>query len=176
MELSGSKTEQNLKMAFAGESQARNKYTFFSSIAKKEGYVGIAEVFESSAENEKEHAKLWFKYLNGGGLSSTRSNLQEAISGENSEWTAMYKEFAQVAEDEGFTEIAKKFRLAGQVERVHEGQFAGCLNSLAEGNVFKKSEETIWVCKNCGYVHYGKSAPEKCPLCEHDQGFFVIKN
>ena len=175
MDLKGSRTEQNLRKAFAGESQARNKYTFFASIAKKEGYIYVADVFEKFAENEKEHAKLWFKYLNSDSDTGTKKNLRDAIRGENFEWTSMYKEFAEVAEEEGFTEIAQKFKLAGQVEKVHEGQFEKCVKLLNEGSIFKRADEAIWICKNCGYIHRGKVAPEKCPLCEHPQGYFVIK-
>ncbi|MFI3164041.1 MAG: rubrerythrin family protein [Bacillota bacterium] len=172
MEFKGSKTEKNLQSAFAGESQARNKYTYFASKAKKEGYVQIAEYFEQTANNEKEHAKLWFKEL--GGIGSTMENLAAAAAGENFEWTDMYATFASEAEAEGFAEIAKKFRLIGAVEKAHEERYLALLENLKNNEVFKKSEETVWECKNCGHFHVGNEAPDLCPACAHPQGYFEV--
>ncbi len=172
MELKGSKTEQNLLSAFAGESQARNKYTYFASKAKKEGYVQIAEYFEQTANNEKEHAKMWFKEL--GGIGSTAENLEAAAAGENFEWTDMYETFACQAEAEGFHEIAKKFRLIGAVEKAHEERYLALLANIKNNAVFEKCEETVWECKNCGHLHVGKDAPAVCPACAHPQGYFEM--
>jgi rubrerythrin len=175
MELKGSKTEANLLAAFAGESQARNKYTFYASKAKKEGYEQIAAIFEETANNEKEHAKLWFKYLHGGEVGPTAQNLVDAASGEHYEWTEMYKGFAEVAQQEGFTEIATTMRLIATVEKTHEDRYKKLIQNLEEDIVFKAGEEVVWVCRNCGYIHIGKTAPEQCPACKHPQSYFERK-
>jgi rubrerythrin len=172
MELKGSKTEKNLLAAFAGESQARTKYTFYSSQAKKEGYEQIAGIFEETANNEKEHAKLWFKYLNGGGIKSTPDNLLDAAAGEHYEWTEMYKNFADTAEEEGFKEIAATMRLVAGIEKTHEERYAKLTANLKDNLVFQCAEETVWVCRNCGYVYVGKTAPKVCPACKHPQAYF----
>ena len=176
MELKDSKTYQNLMTAFAGESQARNKYTYFASAAKKEGYEQIAAIFEETANNEKEHAKMWFKLLNDGAIPSTKDNLKSAAEGENYEWTDMYDSFAKEAEEEGFTEIANKFRLVAAIEKSHEERYLKLLNNIAEDRVFDKEGTTVWVCRNCGYVHVGKTAPKVCPVCNHPQAYFEIKS
>lgn len=173
MELKGSKTEKNLELAFAGESQARNKYTYFASVAKKEGYEQIAEIFTETANNEKEHAKIWFKLL--GGISNTKNNLLSAAEGENYEWTDMYKEFEKVALEEGFVEIANKFKAVGQIEKQHEERFLKLLNNVEMKKVFEKTEEVMWECMNCGHLVIGKKAPNICPVCNHPQGFFEIR-
>ena len=175
MELKGSKTEQNLMTAFAGESQARNKYTFAASRAKKEGYEQIAAIFEETANNEKEHAKMWFKELNNGNIPSTEENLIAAIEGENYEWTNMYEEFAKVAREEGFDSIAYKFEAVGKIEKEHEERFRKLLSNLKEDLVFKDGEETIWICRNCGHIHVGKYAPDVCPVCNHPKAYFERK-
>lgn len=175
MELKGSRTEANLLTAFSGESQARNKYTFYASKAKKEGYEQIAAIFEETANNEKEHAKIWFKYLHDGGIASTVENLADAAAGENYEWTEMYKEFAEVAREEGFKEIATVMDLIASVEKSHEERYRKLLSNLKEDIVFKCDEETVWVCRNCGYIHIGKSAPQVCPACKHPQAYFERK-
>ena len=175
MELKGSKTEQNLMTAFAGESQARNKYTYFASKAKKDGYEQIAAIFEESANNEKEHAKMWFKELNGGEIPSTEDNLQAAADGENYEWTEMYEEFARVAEEEGFLAIAKKFRGVAAIEKHHEERFLKLVDNINNNLVFKKDEEVVWICRNCGHVYYGKEAPAVCPICNHKQSYMEMK-
>ena len=175
MELKGSKTEQNLMTAFAGESQARNKYTYFASRAKKEGYEQIAAIFEETANNEKEHAKMWFKELNNGNIPSTEENLIAAAEGENYEWTNMYEEFARVAREEGFNSIAYKFEAVGKIEKEHEERFKKLLSNLKEDLVFKDGEETIWICRNCGHIHVGKNAPEVCPVCNHPKAYFERK-
>ncbi len=172
MEFKGSRTEANLMAAFAGESQARNKYTFYASKAKKEGYEQIASIFEETANNEKEHAKLWFKYLKGGAIGATTENLKDAAAGENYEWTEMYKEFAEVAEQEGFTEIANTMHLIAEVEKSHEDRYRKLIQNLEKNIVFKADEETIWVCRNCGYIYIGKEAPGVCPACKHPQSYF----
>ena len=172
MELKGSKTEANLWEAFAGESKARNKYTFYASQAKKEGYEQIAGIFEETANNEKEHAKLWFKYLSGGGIQPTAENLKDAAAGEHYEWTSMYKSMAETAEAEGFTEIAATMRLIAGIEKTHEERYAKLTANLEENLVFQCGEETVWVCRNCGYVYVGKSAPKVCPACKHPQAYF----
>lgn len=174
MDLKGTKTEANLKAAFAGESQARNKYTFFASKAKKEGYEQIASIFEETANNEKEHAKMWFKLLNGGDIKSTTDNLEDAASGENYEWTDMYENFAKVADEEGFTEIAAKFRGIAEVEKHHEERYRKLIDNLGNGEVFKKGSITVWKCRNCGHIHVGTEAPEVCPVCNHPQAFFEV--
>lgn len=175
MELKGSRTEANLQAAFAGESQARNKYTYYASKAKKEGFNQIAQIFEETANNEKEHAKIWFKELHGGAVPDTAENLVDAAAGENYEWTEMYAEFAAVAREEGFTRIAALFEMVGAIEKEHEERYRKLLASLQEGKVFKADGITVWVCQNCGHVHVGESAPEICPVCAHPQGYFVRK-
>ena len=175
MELKGSKTEQNLLTAFAGESQARNKYTYFASKAKKDGYEQIAAIFEETANNEKEHAKMWFKELNGGSIPSTIENLKAAADGENYEWTNMYEEFAKTAEEEGFKELAIKFRQVGQIEKHHEERYRKLLKNIEDEVVFSKDDEKIWICRNCGHVVIGKKAPGICPVCSHPQSYFEIK-
>ena len=173
MELKGSKTEANLWIAFAGESQARNKYTYFASKAKKEGYEQIAAIFEETAGNEKEHAKMWFKEL--GGIGTTAENLKAAAAGENEEWTCMYKEMAETAREEGFTRIAALFEMVAKIEKEHEERYLKLLGNLENDLVFSAGEETIWVCRNCGHVHVGKNAPKMCPVCAHPQAYFERK-
>ena len=173
MELKGSKTEKNLLTAFAGESQARNKYTYFASVAKKEGYEQIAAIFEATANNEKEHAKIWFKAL--GELGDTAKNLAAAAEGENYEWTDMYAQFAKDAEEEGFTKLAAQFRMVGEIEKHHEERYRALLNNIEMQKVFEKSEETIWECRNCGHLVIGKKAPGVCPVCGHPQSFFEVR-
>lgn len=170
---SGTKTEKNLMSAFSGESQARNKYTYFASVAKKEGYEQIAAIFLETADNEKEHAKLWYKAL--GGLSGTTDNLLHAADGENFEWTNMYERFAKEAEEEGFLEIAAQFRGVGAIEKEHEKRYRALLNNVEMQKVFEKSEESIWVCRNCGHLVIGKKAPGICPVCKHPQSYFEVK-
>ena len=176
MELKGSKTEQNLMAAFAGESQARNKYTYFASKAKKDGYEQIAEIFEESANNEKEHAKLWFKLLHNGAVPSTVENLKDAANGENFEWTDMYAGFAKTAREEGFEHIAFLFEEVAKIEKEHEARFLKLLKNIEEGVVFSREGDRIWKCRNCGHIVIGKSAPEVCPVCAHPQSYFEIKN
>ena len=173
MELKGSKTEKNLLAAFAGESQARNKYTYFASVAKKEGYEQIAAIFLQTAENEKEHAKLWFKEL--GELGTTAENLKAAAEGENYEWTDMYAKMAEEAEEEGFKAIAAKFRAVAKVEKAHEERYLALLHNVEMQNVFEKSEEVIWECRNCGHLVIGKKAPQVCPVCAHPQAYFEVR-
>ena len=173
MELKGSKTEKNLYAAFAGESQARNKYTYFASVAKKEGYEQIAAIFEATANNEKEHAKMWFKAL--GALGNTAENLKSAAEGENYEWTEMYAEFAKDAEEEGFTTLAAQFRLVAQIEKSHEERYLALLNNVEMQKVFEKSEEIMWECRNCGHLVIGKKAPEVCPVCAHPKAYFEMR-
>ena len=173
MELKGSKTEKNLMEAFAGESQARNKYTYFASVAKKEGYEQIAALFLETAENEKEHAKIHFKYLNG--ISDTKANLAAAAAGENYEWTDMYDRMAKEADEEGFTEIAAKFRGIGAIEKEHEAWFRRLLENVENGEVFKRGSITIWKCRNCGHIVVGTEAPKVCPVCNHAQSYFEVK-
>ena len=175
MELKGSKTEQNLMTAFAGESQARNKYTYFASKAKKEGYEQIAAIFQETADNEKEHAKMWFKLLNGGAIGSTEENLKAAAAGENYEWTDMYAEFAKTAKEEGFARIAYLFEEVGKIEKEHEERYLKLLENVKEGKVFEAGEVKIWKCRNCGHIVVGTSAPEVCPVCNHPKAFFEIK-
>ena len=175
MELKGSKTEQNLLAAFAGESQARNKYTYFASKAIKDGYEQIAAIFEETANNEKEHAKMWFKELNGGEIPTTTENLKAAADGENYEWTDMYDTFAKEAEEEGFTQIAAKFRMVAAIEKHHEERYRKVLKNIEDEVVFSKDEDKIWVCRNCGHIVIGKKAPEVCPVCAHPKSFFEIK-
>ena len=168
----GTKTEMNLQAAFAGESQARNKYTYFASVAKKEGYEQMAELFLKTADNEKEHAKLWFKELNE--LGNTSENLKAAADGENYEWTDMYEGFAKTAEEEGFVELAKKFRLVAEIERHHEERYRALLKNLETKSVFEKSEVKVWECRNCGHIVVGTKAPEVCPVCDHPQSYFEV--
>ena len=173
MELKGSKTEKNLMTAFAGESQARNKYTYFASAAKKEGYEQIAAIFLATAENEKEHAKMWFKAL--GELGGTAQNLAAAAAGENYEWTDMYAQFAREAEEEGFADLAAKFRGVGAIEKSHEERYRALLKNIEMQQVFAKSEEKMWECRNCGHLVMGKEAPEVCPVCAHPQSYFEVR-
>ena len=173
MELKGSKTEKNLMTAFAGESEARNKYTYFASVAKKEGYEQISAIFLKTAENEKEHAKMWFKAL--GGLSDTAKNLAAAAAGENYEWTDMYATFAKEAEEEGFTKLAAQFRMVGEIEKHHEERYRALLSNVEIQKVFEKSEQTMWECRNCGHLVMGKKAPEVCPVCAHPQSYFEVR-
>ena len=175
MELRGSKTYDNLMAAFAGESQARNKYTYFASKAKKDGYEQIAAIFEETANQEKEHAKMWFKELNGGEVPSTIDNLKAAADGENYEWTDMYEEFAKVAEEEGFKDIARKFRGVAAIEKHHEERYRKLLKNIDDEVVFSKDEDVIWICRNCGHVVIGKKAPAVCPVCNHPQSYFEVK-
>ena len=170
MELKGSKTEMNLWKAFAGESQARNKYTYFASTAKKEGYEQISAIFEETAGNEKEHAKLWFKEL--GGIGTTAENLKAAAAGENEEWTQMYREMAETARQEGFTRLAVLFEGVAKVEKEHEERYLKLLGNVNDNLVFKAGEETVWVCRNCGHAHVGPEAPKVCPVCAHPQAYF----
>ena len=175
MELKGSKTEQNLMTAFAGESQARNKYTYFASKAKKEGYEQIAAIFQETADNEKEHAKLWFKLLNGGDIPSTAENLKAAAEGENYEWTDMYDKMAKEAKEEGFDRIAYLFEAVGKIEKEHEERYLKLLSNVEEGKVFDCGEVKVWKCRNCGHLHVGEKAPEVCPVCSDEKDFFEIK-
>lgn len=173
MELKGSKTEKNLLSAFAGESQARNKYTYFSSAAKKEGYEQIAEIFQLTADNEKEHAKIWYKLLNG--IGDTAENLKAAAGGENYEWTEMYKNFAAEAESEGFSDIARLFNMVAQIEKHHEERYLELLKNIEENKTFKKDEKKTWICRNCGFIYVGEKAPEKCPVCSHPKAYFELE-
>ena len=176
MELKGSRTEQNLMTAFAGESQARNKYTYYASKAKKDGYEGIAAIFEETAGNEKEHAKLWFKALHDGEVPDTLTNLKDAASGENYEHTTMYKEFAEVAEEEGFKDIARLFKQVGEIEKHHEERYLKLVENVENNLVFEKGEEKIWICRNCGHVYKGKKALKVCPVCNHPESYMEVKN
>ena len=175
MELKGTKTEQNLWEAFAGESQARNKYTYYASAARKEGYVQIAKFFEETAGNEKEHAKIWFKLLHDGAVPGTAENLKDAAAGERYEWTEMYAEFAKVAREEGFTRIAYLFEAVGKIEKEHEARYLALLKNVEEGLVFSRDGDMIWQCSNCGHIVIGKKAPEICPVCAHPQSYFMVK-
>ena len=174
-DLKGTKTEKNLLEAFAGESQARNKYSYYASQAKKDGYVQIAALFEETAGNEKEHAKTWFKYLHGGKIADTMTNLADAAAGENYEWTDMYDRMAKEAEEEGFDEIAAKFRMVGAIEKEHEARYLKLLQNIKDGIVFSREGDCIWQCSNCGHLVIGKKAPEICPVCNHAQSYFQIK-
>ena len=169
---SGTQTEKNLEAAFAGESQARNKYTYFASVAKKQGFEQIADLFLKTADNEKEHAKMWFKELNG--IGDTAENLLAAAEGENYEWTDMYEDFAKTAEEEGFTELAHKFRLVAAIEKHHEERYRALLRNVETTEVFKRSEIKVWECRNCGHIVEGKEAPEVCPVCNHAQSYFEL--
>ena len=171
----GTKTEENLKKAFAGESEARNKYTFFASQAKKDGYEQIASIFLETADNEKEHAKMWYKELHGGSVEPTEVNLEAAAQGENYEWTDMYKGFAETAREEGFEELAKKFEEVAEIEKHHEERYRKLLANVKEKKVFSRDGDAIWVCRNCGHIVIGKNAPEVCPVCNHPQAYFEIK-
>jgi len=173
MELKGTKTEQNLRDAFAGETQARSKYDYFASVAKKEGYEQIAAIFQATANNEKEHAKLWFKALQG--IGTTTENLAAAAAGENYEWTDMYDRFAKEADEEGFHQLAEQFRGVAAIERAHEERYRALLNNIDMQKVFEKSEETMWECRNCGHLVMGKKAPEVCPVCNHPQSYFEVR-
>ena len=173
VELKGTKTEANLKAAFAGESQARNKYTYFASKAKKDGYEQIAAIFEETANNEKEHAKMWFKEL--AGIGDTKENLAAAAEGENYEWTDMYEGFAKTAEEEGFPELAAKFRAVGEIEKHHEERYRALLANIENDRVFQREEKKVWICTNCGKIVIAEKAPEKCPVCDHPQGYFELK-
>ncbi len=175
MELKGSKTEKNLMEAFAGESQARNKYTYFASKAKKEGYEQIAAIFQETADNEKEHAKLWFKLLNGGEVPTTVENLKAAADGENFEWTNMYERMAKEAKEEGFDRIAYLFDAVGKIEKEHEARYRALLEKVENGTVFVAGEVKIWKCRNCGHIVVGTKAPEVCPVCNHPKSYFEIK-
>ena len=173
MELKGTKTEQNLRDAFAGETQARSKYDYFASVAKKEGYEQIAAIFQATANNEKEHAKLWFKALQG--IGTTTENLAAAAAGENYEWTDMYDRFAKEADEEGFHQLAEQFRGVAAIERAHEERYRALLNNIDMQKVFEKSEETMWECRNCGHLVMGKKAPDVCPVCNHPQSYFEVR-
>lgn len=172
MELKGTKTEQNLRTAFSGESEARNKYTYFASVAKKEGYEQIAALFLKTAENEKEHAKLWFKALQG--IGDTKANLESAAAGENYEWTEMYAQFAKDAEEEGFKELAAQFKMVAAIEKAHEERYRALLNNVELQKVFEKADAVIWECRNCGHLVIGKKAPEICPTCKHPKSYFEV--
>ena len=172
--LKGTKTEANLMTAFAGESQARNKYTYYASMAKKEGYVQIANLFEETANNEKEHAKIWFKLLHDGGIPDTATNLLDAANGENYEWTDMYATFAKEAKEEGFTKIAYLFEAVAKIEKEHEERYRKLLANIEGNAVFIKGEKVIWQCANCGHIHIGEKAPEVCPVCDHPKAFFQV--
>ena len=174
-ELKGTKTEKNLQEAFAGESQARNKYTYFASKAKKDGYVQISNIFLETAANEKEHAEIWFKYLNGGKINDTIANLEDAANGENFEWTDMYARMAEEAEEEGFKEIAAKFRMVAKIEKEHEERYRKLLDNVKKECVFSKDGDVIWQCSNCGHIVIGKKAPEICPVCDHPKAYFQVK-
>jgi rubrerythrin len=172
MNLKGTKTEQNLLAAFAGESQARNKYTYFASQAKKDGYEQIADFFLETADNEKEHAKMYFKLL--GYLGKTEENLKHAAGGENYEWTIMYPEFAKIADEEGFPSVAKIFRAVAEIEKKHEERYLTLMENIQKGEVYKKKQPVMWICKNCGHIHYGEEAPRTCPACAHPQAYFEM--
>ncbi|MCM1180763.1 MAG: rubrerythrin family protein [Clostridium sp.] len=174
-DLKGTKTEANLQAAFAGESQARNKYTYYASKAKKDGYNQIADIFLETANNEKEHAKMWFKLLNGGAVPDTVTNLKDAAAGENFEWTDMYKEFAATAREEGFEDIAKSFEMVGEIEKAHEERYKKLLENVEGGLVFSREGDMIWECANCGHIHVGPQAPEECPVCAHPQSYFKLR-
>ena len=175
MELKGSKTEANLMAAFAGESQARNKYTYYASKARKDGFEQIGDLFEETANNEKEHAKIWFKQLHNGDIPGTSENLKDAVSGETYEYTEMYKEFAKVAQEEGFNHIAMLFEKVGEIEKHHAERYQILLDNVDDNKVFHKDTEVIWICKNCGYVYYGKDALKVCPVCNHPESFMELK-
>ena len=173
--IKGTKTEANLLAAFAGESQARNKYTYYASAARKEGYVQIAKFFEETAGNEKEHAKIWFKLLHDGAVPATAENLKDAAAGENYEWTEMYAQFAKEAREEGFDRIATLFEMVGAIEKEHEERYNTLLKNLEAGMVFARGDEMMWICSNCGHIHFGKTAPQVCPVCAHPQAYFELR-
>ena len=175
MELKGSKTWENLQTAFAGESQAHTKYQYYASKAKKDGYVQISEIFLETSRNEKEHAKIWFKYLHEGDIPDTVTNLNDAADGENYEWTDMYDEFAKVAEEEGFTEIAAKFRMVGAIEKHHEERYRQLIGNIEDGLVFSRDGDRTWICSNCGHIVIGPTAPEMCPVCAHPKPYFELR-
>ncbi len=175
MELKGSKTELNLKEAFAGETQAFTKYLYYASKAKKDGFEQIASIFETTATNEKEHAKLWFKLLHEGDVPSTIDNLKDCVAGENYEWTSMYADFAKIAREEGFLKVAILFDGVAKIEKEHEERYQKLLDSVLNNTVFEKEEEVVWICRNCGNVHYGKRPPMKCPVCDHAQSYYEVK-
>ena len=175
MDIKGTKTEKNLMEAFAGESMARNKYTYFASKAKKDGYVQISKIFEETAANEQEHAKIWYKYLHDGQIADTEANLKDAADGENFEWTDMYARMAREAREEGFIEIARKFEMVAAIEREHEERYRKLLANLKEGLVFSRDGDRVWQCSNCGHIVVGRKAPQICPVCDHPQAFFEIK-
>ena len=175
MELKGTKTEKNLQAAFAGESQAHTKYLYYASKAKKDGYVQMANLFEETALNEKEHAKIWFKLLHEGEVPDTMTNLKDAASGENYEWTDMYATFAKEAQEEGFTKIAKLFELVAKIEKEHEERYRKLLKNIEDGVVFSKENDTVWQCANCGHIIIGKKAPKICPVCDHPQSYFQVR-
>lgn len=175
MELKGSKTEANLMAAFAGESQARNKYTYYASKAKKEGYEQIAALFQETADNEKEHAKMWFKLLQGGQIKSTAENLKDAAAGENYEWTDMYAEFAKIAKEEGFDHIAYLFEEVGKIEKEHEERYNALVANIENDRVFKREEKQVWICGNCGHIVIAEKAPEVCPVCDHPKAYFELR-
>ncbi|MBQ9001443.1 MAG: rubrerythrin family protein [Eggerthellaceae bacterium] len=175
MELQGSKTWENLQTAFAGESQAHTKYQYYASKAKKDGYVQISNIFLETAKNEKEHAKLWFKYLHDGDIPDTLANLNDAADGENYEWTDMYDEFAKVADEEGFQEIAAKFRMVGAIEKHHEDRYRKLIGNVEDGIVFSRDGDRTWICSNCGHIVIGKNAPEICPVCAHPKSYFELR-
>jgi len=173
MQLAGTKTEQNLMTAFEGESQARNKYTYFASVAAKEGYEQIADIFRKTADNECAHAKIWLKLL--GGISDTKSNLENSAAAENSEWTEMYSEFAQTAKEEGFDSISRLFTMVAAIEKEHEERYRALIENVKNKQVFEKAEEETWICRNCGHIHRGKKAPNVCPVCSHPQSYFELR-
>ena len=175
-DLKGTKTEQNLKDAFAGESQARNKYTYYASQAKKDGYEQIASIFEETANNEKEHAKLWFKALNGGSVPTTLVNLLDAAAGEHGEWTEMYVRMAKEAKEEGFDELAYQFAAVGEIEKRHEERYKKLAELVKNGTVFNKTDKKVWICRNCGHIYVGDTAPEMCPVCKHPKSYFQVLN
>lgn len=174
-DIKGTQTEKNLQAAFAGESQAHTKYLYYASRAKKDGYVQMASIFEETAKNEKEHAKVWFKYLHGGTIPQTTENLADAAAGENYEWTDMYAEFERTAREEGFTEIAEKFRMVGAIEKEHEERYRKLLKNIEDKVVFSKEGDAVWQCSNCGHIIVGKQAPEICPVCAHPQSYFQVR-
>ena len=174
-ELKGTKTEQNLMTAFAGESQAHTKYLYYASRAKKDGYVQMSGIFEETAKNEKEHAKIWFKLLHGGSVPATTVNLADAAAGENYEWTDMYAQFAKEAREEGFNDIAEKFEMVGAIEKEHEERYRKLLKNIEDEVVFSREGDCVWQCSNCGHIVIGKKAPEECPVCNHPQSYFQIR-
>ncbi len=175
-DLKGTKTEKNLREAFAGESQARNKYTYYASQAKKDGYEQIASIFEETANNEKEHAKLWFKALNGGSVPTTLTNLLDAAAGEHGEWTEMYVRMAQEAKEEGFDELAFQFAAVAEIEKRHEERYRKLAELVESGTVYNKTDKKVWICRNCGHIYVGDKAPEVCPVCKHPQSYFQVLN